>query len=56
MARIEGVPKSKASPMVKMAYRFGPRMMKKLTGREPQGGDGLEPFTIRAYQPKMGPR
>jgi alkylhydroperoxidase family enzyme len=53
MARIEGVPKSKASPMVKMAYRFGPRMMKKLTGREPQSGDGLEPFKIWAYQPKM---
>jgi alkylhydroperoxidase family enzyme len=53
MARIEGVPKSKASPMVKLAYGFAPRMMKKLTGREPQSGDGLEPFKIWAYQPKM---
>ena len=53
MARIQGVPKRKASPMVKMAYRFGPKMMKKLTGREPQSGNGLEPFEIWAYQPKM---
>lgn len=53
MARIQGVPKSKASPMVKLAYRFGPRMMRKLTGREPQRGNGLEPFQVWAYQPKM---
>jgi len=53
MARIHGVPKSKASPMVKIAYRFGPSMMKKLTGRRPQRGSGLEPMEIWAYQPKM---
>lgn len=53
MARIQGVPKSKASPMVKLAYRFGPRMMRKLTGREPQRGNGLEPFQVWAHQPKM---
>jgi AhpD family alkylhydroperoxidase len=53
VARIRGVPKSKASPMVKMAYRFGPRMMRKLAGREPQSGSGLEPMEIWAYQPKM---
>ena len=53
MARIPGVPKSKASPVVKMAYRFGPKMMKKLTGRQPQSGSGLEPMEIWAYQPKM---
>jgi AhpD family alkylhydroperoxidase len=53
MARIQGVPKSKASPMVKIAYRFGPKMMKKLTGREPATGSGLEPMEIWAYQPKM---
>jgi AhpD family alkylhydroperoxidase len=28
-------------------------MMKKLTGREPQTGSGLEPMEIWAYQPKM---
>ena len=53
MARMQGVSKSKASPMVRMAYRFGPKMMKKLTGREPQGGSGIEPMEIWAYQPKM---
>jgi AhpD family alkylhydroperoxidase len=53
MARIAGVPKSKASPMVKMAYRFGPKMMKKMTGRGPQTGSGIEPMEIWAYQPKM---
>ncbi len=53
MARIAGVPSSKASLMVKAAYRFGPRMMKKLTGRAPQSGSGIEPFEIWAYQPKM---
>jgi AhpD family alkylhydroperoxidase len=53
MTRIQGVAKSQASPMVKVAYRFGPKMMKKLTGREPQSGNGLEPMEIWAYQPKM---
>jgi AhpD family alkylhydroperoxidase len=53
MARIQGVPRSQASPMVKLAYRFGPRMMKKLTGREPSHGSGIEPMEVWAYQPKM---
>lgn len=53
MARIEGVAKGKASPMVKLAYRFGPKMMTKLTGRDPQRGSGIEPMEIWAYQPKM---
>jgi AhpD family alkylhydroperoxidase len=53
MTRIQGVTKSQASPMVKVAYRFGPKMMKKLTGREPENGNGLEPMEIWAYQPKM---
>jgi alkylhydroperoxidase family enzyme len=53
MARIEGVSKSKAGPVVKLIYRFGPRMMKKLTGRAPQTGSGMEPMEIWAYQPKM---
>lgn len=53
MARIEGVSRKDASPMTKVMYRFGPRMMKKLTGREPQTSDGLEPFRIWAYSPKM---
>ena len=53
MARIQGVSKRKAGPMVRLVYRFGPRMMKKLTGREPQTGSGLEPMEIWAHQPKM---
>jgi AhpD family alkylhydroperoxidase len=53
MARIQGVPTRKASPVVKIVYRFGPKMMKKLTGRGPARGSGLEPMEIWAYQPKM---
>ena len=53
MARIKGVSKSHAGPMVRLVYRFGPRMMKKLTGRQPQTGSGLEPMEIWAHQPKM---
>ncbi len=53
MARIEGVPARNASPIVKLAYRFGPKMMKKLAGRMPQRGNGIEPMEIWAYQPKM---
>ncbi len=53
MARIQGVTKSNAGPMVRLVYRLGPRMMKKLTGREPQSGSGLEPMEIWAHQPKM---
>ncbi len=53
MARIQGVSKTKAGPMVRLVYRYGPRMMKKLTGRAPRTGSGLEPIEIWAYQPKM---
>jgi alkylhydroperoxidase family enzyme len=53
MARIEAVTKAQAGPMVKIVYSFGPRMMKKLTGRKPQRGSGIEPMEIWAYQPKM---
>src|SRR5215469_16469818 len=53
MARIEGVSKSQAGPVVRLVYSFGPRMMKKLTGRDPQTGSGIEPMEIWAHQPKM---
>ena len=53
MARINGVSKNEATPLVKLVYRFGPRMMKKLTGREPQTSSGMEPMEIWAHQPKM---
>jgi len=51
--RIAGVPMSKAGPIVKLVYWLGPRAMKKLTGRDPQTGNGIEPMEIWAYQPKM---
>jgi AhpD family alkylhydroperoxidase len=53
VARIQGVSKSKAGPMIRLVYRLGPRMMKKLTGRAPRTGSGLEPMEIWAHQPKM---
>ncbi len=53
MARINGVPAADASLKVKLVYRLGPRMMKKLTGREPQIGRGIEPMEIWAHHPKM---
>jgi alkylhydroperoxidase family enzyme len=53
MARINGVQRADAGLKIKLVYRLGPRMMKKLTGREPQTGSGIEPMEIWAYQPKM---
>jgi alkylhydroperoxidase family enzyme len=53
MARIEGVPAAQAGPIVRLAYRFGPKAVRKLTGRDPQSGTGIEPFEIWAHQPKM---
>jgi AhpD family alkylhydroperoxidase len=53
MARINGVQQADAGLKVKLVYRLGPRMMKRLTGREPQTGNGIEPMEIWAYQPKM---
>ncbi|MGN6870836.1 MAG: carboxymuconolactone decarboxylase family protein [Solirubrobacteraceae bacterium] len=53
MARIPGVPKDQAGPIVKLVYRFMRRGMKKLTGREAAHGSGIEPIELWAYQPKM---
>lgn len=53
MARIEGVSRRQAGPMVKLVYRFMTRGMKKLTGRDPARGTGLEPLEVWARQPKM---
>src|SRR5581483_5093467 len=53
MARIQGVQKNEAGPMVKLVYRLGPRMMRKLTGRQPSTGSGLEPMEIWAHKPKL---
>ena len=53
MARIAGVAKDRAGLKLKLVYRFGPKMMKKLSGREPQTASGMEPIEIWAHQPKM---
>jgi alkylhydroperoxidase family enzyme len=53
MARIQGVAKSQAGLVVKLVYRFGPKMMTKMTGRDPRTGNGIEPMEIWAHQPKM---
>ena len=53
MARIQGVPQGQAGPMVRVVYWFMRRGMKKLTGREPAYGSGIEPVEIWAHRPKM---
>lgn len=53
MARIDGVSQSEAGPVVKLVYRFMRRGMKKMTGREPARGSGIEPVELWAHQPKM---
>jgi 4-carboxymuconolactone decarboxylase len=53
MARIQGVPQDQAGPIVRLVYRFMRRGMKKLTGRHPAHGSGIEPVEIWAHQPKM---
>ena len=53
MARIDGVPQEQAGPIVKLVYRLMRKGMKKLTGRQPAHGSGIEPVEIWAHQPKM---
>ncbi len=53
MARIHGVSKQDAGPMVKLVYGFMHRGMRKLAGRGPAHGSGIEPVEVWAYQPKM---
>ena len=53
MARIEGVQRSQAGVLVRLVYAFGPRMVRRLAGREAQLGSGIEPMQIWAHQPKM---
>jgi AhpD family alkylhydroperoxidase len=53
MARIQGVPQEQAGPMLRLLYTFMRRGMKKMTGREPAHGGGIEPVEIWAVQPKM---
>jgi alkylhydroperoxidase family enzyme len=53
MARIQGVQRSQAGPIVKLVYLLGPRMMRKLTGREASIGNGIEPMELWAHKPKL---
>jgi alkylhydroperoxidase family enzyme len=53
MARIQGVPRDQAGPMVKLVYWFMRKGTKKLTGREAAHGNGIEPVQIWAHQRKM---
>jgi alkylhydroperoxidase family enzyme len=53
MARIQGVRQDQAGPMVKLVYSFMRKGMKKMTGREPARGSGIEPIEVWAHQPKM---
>jgi len=53
MARVQGVSPDHAGPMVRLVYVFMRRGMKKMTGREPARGSGIEPVEVWAYQPKM---
>jgi alkylhydroperoxidase family enzyme len=53
MARIQGVPQDQAGPILKFVYRFMRKGMKKMTGRPPAHGTGIEPVEVWALQPKM---
>src|SRR5499427_1824023 len=53
MARIQGIPQDQAGPMVKLVYFFMRKGMKKMTGRAPARGSGIEPVEVWAYRPKM---
>jgi AhpD family alkylhydroperoxidase len=53
MARITGVPQDKAGPMMRVIFFFMRRGMKKMTGREPARGTGIEPVEVWAVRPKM---
>ncbi len=53
MARIQGVQRDKAGPVVKIVYWFMHRGMKKMTGRAPAHGSGIEPVELWACRPKM---
>jgi AhpD family alkylhydroperoxidase len=53
MARIQGVSKDQAGPIVKLVYRFMTRGMTKMTGRDPARGSGIEPVEIWAHRPRM---
>ena len=53
MARIQGVPRDQAGPMLKLVYSLMRRGMKQMTGRDAAHGSGIEPIEVWAHQPKM---
>jgi 4-carboxymuconolactone decarboxylase len=53
MARIQGVQRDQSGPIVKLVYWFMRRGMKKMTGRAPAHGSGIEPVEVWAHRPKM---
>jgi alkylhydroperoxidase family enzyme len=53
MARIQGVERKQAGPVVKLVLRFMRKGTSKMTGREAAHGSGIEPLEIWARQPKM---
>jgi alkylhydroperoxidase family enzyme len=53
MARIQGVQREQAGPIVKLVLRFMRKGTSKMTGREAAHGSGIEPVEIWARQPKM---
>jgi alkylhydroperoxidase family enzyme len=53
MARIPGVERKQAGPIVKLVLRFMRKGTSKMTGREAAHGSGIEPVEIWARQPKM---
>jgi alkylhydroperoxidase family enzyme len=53
MARIQGVARNQAGPVVRLVYRLMGRSVRKMTGREAARGSGLEPLEIWAHRPRM---
>ena len=53
MARIQGVGQDQAGPVVTLVYLFMRKGLKKLTGRAPARGSGIEPIEVWAHQPKL---
>jgi AhpD family alkylhydroperoxidase len=53
MARVDGVTAADGGIVVKLAYRFGPKQMRKLTGRAARRGSGIEPLAVWGYKPKL---
>src|SRR3954452_6144027 len=53
MARIEGVRRDQAGPIVRLVYRLLRRSARQMTGREAARGSGMERLEIWARRPKM---